>query len=91
MPLVLDGELSLQLNVDGEANLQLEDDAEVGIYMRVADYDNPPYTGPTQITPSTTAQVLATKGTNVLSNITINPIPNNYGLITWNGSVLTVS
>lgn len=24
-------------------------------------------------------------------NIVINPIPSNYGLITWNGSVITVS
>ena len=24
-------------------------------------------------------------------NIRINPIPSNYGLITWDGSVLTVS
>ena len=26
-----------------------------------------------------------------LSKVTINPIPSNYGLITWNGSVLTVT
>ena len=25
------------------------------------------------------------------ANVTVNPIPSNYGLITWNGSVLTVS
>lgn len=26
-----------------------------------------------------------------LSQVTVNPIPSNYGLITWNGSILTVS
>ena len=25
------------------------------------------------------------------SDVTVNPIPSNYGLITWDGSVLTVS
>ena len=36
-------------------------------------------------------QTLATAEKTVLENIVINPIPSNYGLITWNGSVLTVS
>lgn len=51
----------------------------------------PEYTGPVNITPSSAAQVLATKDTGVYSDITIAPIPSNYGLITWDGSVLMVS
>jgi hypothetical protein len=35
--------------------------------------------------------VLATAEKVVTRNIVINPIPSNYGLITWNGSTLTVS
>lgn len=50
-----------------------------------------PYTGETEITPSAEAQVIPTAGLTMLSNITVNPIPSNYGLITWNGSTLTVS
>ena len=26
-----------------------------------------------------------------LSSVTISPIPNNYGLVTWNGVTLTIS
>lgn len=49
------------------------------------------YTGTLEVTPTQETQTLLTQGLFVDSNITVNPIPSNYGLITWNGSVLTVS
>lgn len=49
------------------------------------------YTGATRVTPSSEEQVLQTGGLYVTEHIHIDPIPNNYGLITWNGSTLTVS
>lgn len=49
------------------------------------------YHGEYAVTPSTVPQVIQIKGKTASDNITINPIPSNYGLITWNGSVLTVS
>ena len=52
----------------------------------VGDYD-----GPYQVTPNNQTQVLATQGKHLANNVVIDPIPSNYGLITWNGSVLTVS
>ena len=56
------------------------------------DWENVPrYDGETTITPTTETQILPTRGKAVLQDITINPIPNNYGLITWNGSIITVS
>lgn len=51
----------------------------------------PTYDGPTTITPNGEVQVEYTAGTVLLTDITINPIPSNYGLITWNGSTLNVS
>ena len=51
----------------------------------------PIYEGATEITPSEEAQILDTALFYMTENITINAIPNNYGLIEWNGSVLTVS
>lgn len=51
----------------------------------------PVYGGVTIVTPSGSAQVLATEGTAVLADIVVNPIPSNYGLITWDGSTLNVS
>lgn len=50
-----------------------------------------PYTGAYTIIPSSEAQVLTTKNLRMTDNITVGPIPSNYGLITWNGSTLTVS
>ena len=50
-----------------------------------------PYTGDYTITPGAEAVVLDTRNKRMTDNVTINPIPSNYGLVTWNGTVLTVS
>ena len=50
-----------------------------------------PYTGEYQITPTAERQILQTDGMSMTGDLVIEPIPNNYGLITWNGSFLTVS
>lgn len=50
-----------------------------------------PYEGEYSVTPSASEQILETEGLRMTQNVTIAPIPNNYGLITWNGSYLTVS
>lgn len=54
-------------------------------------YYPPIYDGPSEVNPSLETQTLNTQGKMLTSNITINPLPSYYGLITWNGSVLTVS
>ncbi len=79
--IVLDGEVSLNLHLDGTPDK----------VIKVAEYDLPVYDGITEITPSNQAQVLQTSNKALTRNIVVNPIPSNYGLITWNGSVLTVS
>lgn len=53
--------------------------------------ERPAYEGATEITPSEEAQTLFTNNLRMTDNITINPIPQNYGLITYNGSTITVS
>lgn len=50
-----------------------------------------PYAGAYEFTPSAAEQVIEIKGLMAKDDIIINPIPSNYGLITWNGSTLTVS
>lgn len=50
-----------------------------------------PYTGEYEFTPSAETQTIPIYGKVASADIVINPIPSNYGLITWNGSVLTVS
>ncbi len=49
------------------------------------------YRGIYEVTPSREMVELQTNGLSMARNVIINPIPSNYGLITWNGSVLTVS
>ena len=51
----------------------------------------PHYHGDTEFTPTNAYQTVHTAGLLMDTNIVIDPIPSNYGLITWNGSVLTVS
>ena len=51
----------------------------------------PAYEGSYEVTPTQRTQTLTTDSLYMRGNITINPIPSNYGLITWNGATLTVS
>jgi len=76
---VLQGVLSATYTISGEISR-----AESG-----GSYDV--YTGPYTVTPTRETQSLNTRGKIASANITVNPIPNYYGLITWDGSVLTVS
>lgn len=77
---VLDGEFSLDVQLDGEFGVVIGGGGDL-----------PVYTGEITVTPTQETQVLETADHSVLDNITINPIPHNYGLITWDGSALTVS
>ena len=49
------------------------------------------YHGTYSVTPSATRQVLPTAGMALREDVVVDPIPSNYGLVTWDGSVLTVS
>ena len=51
----------------------------------------PGYTGPYEVTPGPEAQVLQTAGRGLTRDITVAAIPQNYGLITYNGRVITGS
>lgn len=50
-----------------------------------------PYEGEYIVTPTNEEQILLTKNLRMLENVVINKIPENYGLITWNGSFLMIS
>ena len=49
------------------------------------------YDGEYEVIPSTEEQILETEMKLAKKNIIIKPIPQNYGLITWDGSTITVS
>lgn len=93
VPLVVDLEVeSDQVEFDLEIEndifeFDLETDQTIVINKIRADE----YTGATTVVPSPFQQILETTDKLLVTDIIVEPIPSNYGLITWNGSVLTVS
>lgn len=51
----------------------------------------PVYDGAYEIAPTSEAQTIPVHGFRFEQDLIIDPIPSNYGLITWDGSTLTVS
>lgn len=62
-----------------------------GEYIPQYTTELPEYTGALAVYPTASAQVLPTANKALRYDITVAPIPSNYGLISWNGTVLTVS
>lgn len=86
---VLDGSCRLVNRLDGSCQLITRIDGNPFTVLKVRDFEY--YTGSYSVTPSAEEQILNTADLMMSGDITINPIPSNYGLITWNGSALTVS
>lgn len=74
---------SLRLEADDEVSLSVE-----GGYIGGSERE---YRGSYYVRPAPIEQVLETSGKAMAHDVTIGAIPSNYGLITWNGSTLTVS
>lgn len=86
--------LDYQLFVEKEIAvdiLDLDEEINVDILDPVIVSKTQDYNGTYTVTPTQETQILATKNYKMTDNVTVNPIPSNYGLITWNGAVLTVS
>lgn len=88
---VIEGEVSLVSQIDGDCGLILPSDGESGIFYEVSAQTHDTYAGAYEWTPSAETQVIPIADMIAAQDITINPVPSNYGLITWNGSYLTVS
>lgn len=61
------------------------------VQTAIVDFGVDPYEGPTEVTPGPEEQVLHTEGLRMTADVTVAPIPSNYGLIEWDGSKLRVS
>lgn len=61
--------------------------------VKVAHVDFPTeeYAGPTTYTPSAEAQIIPVSGKLCTTDITIEPVPQGWGRVTWDGSVLIIS
>lgn len=49
-----------------------------------------PYMGNYTVTPTEETQVLPTSAKQMIEDLIIEPIPLNYGRITWNGRIITI-
>lgn len=63
--------------------------AELATQLHYSEY--PDYEGAVEFVPSAQPQTVQIENMVAHQNIIIDPIPQNYGLITWDGSTLTVS
>lgn len=77
---------SLTLELTKPPSLELEFPG-----VTVTHTDAPRYEGPYEATPTRETQVFETEGLLMAEHFTVNPIPSNYGLITYNGFYMTVT
>lgn len=68
-------------------------EADASLTTNVTHYHSeyPDYEGGTTFTPSQETQIIPTRHTVLLSDITINPIPSNYGRITYSGGIISIT
>lgn len=77
--------------VTGEAAIGASLSGSASVGAAVAKAVSLPYAGEYEYTPTAQAQTIPVGGTTPSQDIVVNPIPSNYGLITYNGSTITVS
>jgi hypothetical protein len=63
----------------------------VGVAASYQMIEGETYDGPYEFTPTQETQTVQTADKVLLDDIIIHPIPQNYGLITYNGRKITVS
>ena len=81
--------IRLKLAEEPVIKLKVPDDSvklKLGMSLEtVSDYE-----GAYEFTPTEDAQTISIAGHKAAANIIINPIPSNYGKVTWTGTVLTI-
>ena len=79
---------------DNEIEFEFETEATVDFgfdtQVNVTTTNIPVYEGEYEFTPTEETQVVLIKNMKATDNIVVNPIPQNYGRIEWNGVYLTV-
>ena len=88
-------DVTLEVDAGAATDLEVTDGAGVEFgtdeHLRVAYTELPDYDGPYEVVPASDAITLPTSARALWRDVTIAPIPSNYGLITYSGGVLTVS
>ena len=83
----VDVESTQEMDANIRSNAEMKTNFSPYIIVHDTDY----YTGSYTYTPDETTQIVQISGLLAAQDITINPIPSDYGHIAWDGSVLTVS
>lgn len=91
-----DSEFLLDITNNEEYLLEIQDEDALDFILEsgcaiITYIDTSVYDGPYHLIPTQHEQRLFTTDRILLQDITVDAIPSNYGLITWNGTVLTVS
>lgn len=81
-----------QLQTDGSLHGRLSGSGTVSGGLSIGTAGSAPlYEGPYEVTPTRETQTLLTADKQCFTNIVVNPIPPEYGLVTYDGSVMTIS
>lgn len=74
-----------------DASLSINNEIELDLGINPTPVYPDIYEGSYEIIPTGERQILKTNGLMMNGNVVIEKIPDNYGMITWNGSFLRVS
>jgi len=86
------GNITATLSSIGTLTGALSSTGELSASLTIPSVANAPrYDGDYTFTPTQAEQTIPIKDLMARQDITIEAIPSNYGLITWNGSTITVS
>lgn len=88
---VIEGDISLTNQIDGDCGLILPFDGESGIVYEVSKQTHDTYSGKYEWTPTAEPQIIPIADMIAAQDITINPVPHDYGLISYNGLGIRVS
>ena len=94
MTVRIDATIPMSVSVDSAAydlGLNEPQAVTIGVAAPIRPIAAEHYTGSYSVTPSASEQRLPVEGLLMEQDVVVAPIPSNYGLITWNGSTLTVS
>lgn len=92
MPISAGAQVTAGVTAGAQVAASISSTAALGVDIGTQLYRSPdPYVGAYEATPTQSTQVFNTSGMTMSADFVVNPIPSNYGLITWNGSYLTVS
>ena len=86
VPINVTGGETISLTVGGAESVAMALEQVRNIYIERQAYD-----GPYTVTPGAEAQTLSTNGMRMIADVVVGAIPQSYGLITWNGSALTIT